>query len=96
MAEDWLHSPSLSAVPPVIQVQQIVFGGTYDDFQWGRVEARQKEFDASLFGNLLSPEAWAKIAPDAQKRLLAAAPDFDVSEDSVLAILRQFRRARAS
>lgn len=76
LAERWLADGKRGA-PPFIEVRQLVCEGTYDAHQWERVGARQRLFDATLFGALLPADAWARV-PDAWvARLRAAAPSFE-------------------
>jgi hypothetical protein len=77
MAKEWLAIPPERGEPPYIEVQQLLFEGTYDAFQWDRVGRRLVDFDASLFGTLLAPEHWDRISDEAvRKKLIKAAPDF--------------------
>jgi hypothetical protein len=78
MAKKWLAAaPSERGEPPFIEVKQLLFEGTYDAFQWGRVERRLMDFDASLFGTLLPPEHWDRISDESIRQgLIKAAPDF--------------------
>jgi hypothetical protein len=75
LAKSWLERGAKGR-PERIEVRQLVFEGTYDAYQWDRVARRRHAFDASLFGALLPEEAWAKVPPDRQNELIAAAPDF--------------------
>ena len=74
-ATSWLATGAGSP-PPLIEVRQIVFDGTYDAKQWERVGRRQHLFDAALFGSLLPLEAWLRATNAQRRRLEAAAPDF--------------------
>jgi len=75
LARKWLEDGA-QGEPPFVEVRQLVFEGTYDEFQWDRVARRQHEFDASLFGSLLPPEAWDKVPKERLEELVAAAPSF--------------------
>lgn len=75
LAEEWLAGGCVGAAP-MIEVRQLVFDGTYDAFQWDRVRRRQLHFDASLFGALLSAEAWARVPVERRGDLIDAAPSF--------------------
>ncbi len=74
-ARAWLAGGAVGPLP-CIEVQQLVFDGTYDAFQRERVGRRQHMFDASLFGSLLPEEAWARVPPDRVQKLEEAAPAF--------------------
>ena len=76
LARTWLEQGDPAAPMPRIEVRQLVFEGTYDAYQWERVGRRQRMFDASLFGTLLSSEAWQRVPPDRVSDLEAAAPSF--------------------
>lgn len=75
-AQEWLQKGAQGEPPPFIEVRQLIFEGTYDEFQWDRVKSRQNEFDASLFGSLLPVEAWERVPGARRVELLKAAPSF--------------------
>lgn len=75
LAEQWLAGGAQGDVPR-IEVQQIVFDGTYDASQWDRVGRRQGLFDAALFGELLPLDAWLRATDEQRQALTEAAPDF--------------------
>lgn len=75
-ADEWLEA-GCGGAPPMIEVRQLVFEGTYDAFKWDRVRGRQRMFDASLFGSLLSAEDWARVPPERRQDLVDAAPSFN-------------------
>jgi hypothetical protein len=64
------------AEPPFIEVRQLVFAGTYDQFQWDAVHARQHLFDATLYGELLPAAKLANLDVETRAKLAKAAPDF--------------------
>jgi len=76
LARKWLDHGDAASPMPRIEVRQLVFEGTYDAYQWERVGRRQRMFDASLFGTLLSAEAWQRVPADRVSDLEAAAPSF--------------------
>jgi len=76
LATKWLEPPMRAPAPPMVEVRQIVFDGTYDAKQWERVGRRQHLFDAALFGSLLPLDAWLRATEDHRRRLEKAAPDF--------------------
>ena len=55
----------------------MVFEGTYDALQREVLTRRTREFDAALFGSLLSPQAWEKVPEAIRPKLRDAAPNFD-------------------
>lgn len=75
LAREWIEKGGRGK-PPLIEVRQLIFEGTYDAFQWDRVTRRQHAFDASLFGSLLPVEAWQRVPSDRIPDLHAAAPSF--------------------
>jgi hypothetical protein len=74
-AQQWLVDGA-QGEPPLVEIRQLIFEGTYDAFQWDRVMRRQHVFDASLFGSLLPADVWHRVPPDYRSALLQAAPDF--------------------
>jgi hypothetical protein len=76
LARQWLDHGDAAAPMPRIEVRQLVFEGTYDAYQWERVGRRQRMFDASLFGTLLSAEAWQRVPANRVTDLEDAAPSF--------------------
>jgi hypothetical protein len=75
LARKWLDGDKNKPMPR-IEVRQLVFEGTYDAFQWERVAKRKGMFDASLFGSLLSEDAWERVPDERKADLKAAAPSF--------------------
>ena len=76
LARKWLDHGDAAAPMPRIEVRQLVFEGTYDAYQWERVGRRQRMFDASLFGTLLSAEAWQRVPAERVRDIEDAAPSF--------------------
>lgn len=76
LAREWLDRGGSPDDAPFIEVQQLVLKGTYDAFQWLRVDRRKHTFDASLFGALLPEDAWGRVPEARRAGLVAAAPDF--------------------
>ena len=74
-AQKWL-ADGAQGESPFVEVRQLIFEGTYDAFQWDRVNRRKHVFDASLFGSLLPTEALQRVPPGRLADLLAAAPSF--------------------
>jgi hypothetical protein len=77
----WSHTfarwqTSRRGAPPRIEVVRVVYEGTYDAYQQDLLARRTAEFDATLFGYVLSPEAWARVPELWRARLSAAVPDF--------------------
>lgn len=77
----WEHAfkcwqASRSDAPPRIEVVRVVYEGTYDAYQQDLLARRTAEFDATLFGHILSPEAWERVPAAWRERLAAAVPDF--------------------
>jgi hypothetical protein len=62
--------------PPRIEVIRVVYEGTYDAYQQDLLARRTAEFDATLFGHILSPEAWERVPAGWRERLTEAVPDF--------------------
>jgi len=62
--------------PPYIEVRQLSLEGTYDAFQWDRVDSRKHVFDASLFGSLLPDDALCRVPVGRLRDLRDAAPLF--------------------
>jgi hypothetical protein len=75
LAQQWLDRGA-QGDPPFIEVRQLIFDGTYDEYQWERVRSRLMAFDATLFGSLLPQEAWDRVPESSRERLSQAAPDF--------------------
>lgn len=74
-AQEWLKKGMMGEAP-FIEVRQLVFEGTYDAFQWDRVDGRKYVFDASLFGSLLPLDMWHRVPHERLAALRAAAPSF--------------------
>jgi len=76
-ASQWLEDEGRDeSTVPLIEVRQVIFGGTYDEHQWRTLYGRKSEFDASLFSALLSTEAMEKVPPELRESVLKGAPNF--------------------
>lgn len=79
-AEQWMreHGPSgPSETFPRIEVESVVFRGTYDEYNARVLAHRRASLNAQLFGALLDEESLAKVPPELHQRLAAAAPDWE-------------------
>lgn len=79
-AEQWMreHGPSgPSENFPRIEVESVVFRGTYDEYNARVLAHRRASLNAQLFGALLDEESLAKVPPELHQRLTAAAPDWE-------------------
>jgi len=77
MAKRWRRSGSgQTDEMPKILIEHVVFEGTYDEYQAGVFEARQRNMQAHLFGQLLDSRTTAELPEDLCRRLQQAAPDF--------------------
>ncbi len=77
LAESWLKDSN--ATPknlPRIEVEEIVFEGTYDAYQLSRLQARQQSLNAQLFGDMLSDKAAERLTANERQMLVDAAPNF--------------------
>jgi hypothetical protein len=61
---------------PYIEVDYLVFEGTYDQYQFERMKHRRENLQAQLFGALLPEECIIKVPDDMKERLIDGAPDF--------------------
>ena len=79
MAKEWLDSHGTEAPPddfPRIEVESVVFKGTYDEFQFQILSERRKSLNAQLFGELLDEQTLARIPPEYREKVASAAPDW--------------------
>ena len=74
-ASEWMNDPR-DVPAPFIEVRSVILDGTYDVFQWQRVQERKADFEASLFGSVLPGEVWEKIPAEWREKLKRAAIDF--------------------
>ena len=78
-AAEWIKTHGADAPAadfPRIEVESIVFCGTYDEYQFQVLSERRKSLNAQLFGELLDEETLARIPKEYQDKLLRAAPDW--------------------
>jgi superfamily II DNA or RNA helicase len=61
---------------PYIEVDYLIFEGTYDQYQFERMKHRRENLQAQLFGALLPEECLSKVPDDMKERLIEDAPDF--------------------
>jgi hypothetical protein len=62
---------------PFIEVEYLVFEGTYDQYQFETLYARRNQFNAQLFGTLIEEEKLGRVPEDLLPKIEKAAPDFD-------------------
>ena len=81
MAKEWMAQHGASAAShdsfPRIEVESLVFRGTYDQHQANVLHRRRSTLNAQLFGALLDEEALAKVPPEFLDRLAQAAPSWE-------------------
>jgi hypothetical protein len=61
---------------PRIEVESLVFRGTYDEFQSGVLQSRRAALNAQLFGALLEEEALERVPEALRDRVARGAPGF--------------------
>ena len=76
LAKDWKNNGADPEKMPKILVDHVVFEGTYDEYQAHVYEARRRNLNAQLFGELLDAESLSKVPADLAEDLANAAPDF--------------------
>ena len=74
MARQWKANPENEY--PKIEVESLVFQGTYDEYQANILRSRRASLNAQLFGALLDEEAMAKVPHEYREKLSKAAPDW--------------------
>lgn len=77
-AEAWKASGCEGPMPKIL-VEQVMFEGTYDEYQWTVADVRQKNLRAHLHGELLDPEAMLRVPDDLKDGVRNGAPDFEPS-----------------
>lgn len=84
MAREWVRQHGVEAGPydsfPRIEVESLVFRGTYDQHQANVLRRRRNSLNAQLFGALLDEEALARVPPEHLEQLLHAAPSWEPAE----------------
>lgn len=85
MAKEWMAQCGSMAEAqdsfPRIEVESLVFRGTYDQHQADVLHRRQSALNAQLFGSLLDEESLARIPPEYLERLAQAAPSWEPALD---------------
>ncbi len=76
LAENWRAADGDPECMPRIEVEHVVFEGTYDEYQWSVYERRHRNLMAHLHGELLGPEQLERVPEGCRERLAGAAPDF--------------------
>lgn len=77
LAEEWKIKGNLESTYPKIEVESLVFSGTYDEYQANILRSRRASLDAQLFGALLDEETMEKVPEEYQKKLADAAPNWE-------------------
>lgn len=75
LAESW-QKEQLGTEMPKIEIEHVVFEGTYDEYQARVFEKRRQSLNAQLFGQLLDGDAARKVPAELVEALKRAAPDF--------------------
>lgn len=76
LAHEYLETGANQREFPYIEVDYLVFEGTYDQHQFERMKLRRENMAAQLFGALLPEECLIKVPEDMKDELAKAAPDF--------------------
>ena len=74
LAKEWKKNPE--GPYPKIEVESLVFRGTYDEYQANILRSRRVSLNAQLFGALLDEETIVKVPENYQQKLAEAAPDW--------------------
>lgn len=87
MAKEWMAQHGLvngtGGSFPRIEVESLVFRGTYDQHQANVLGRRRTSLNAQLFGALLDEESLARVPPEYQDLLAQAAPSWEPGDDAV-------------
>lgn len=76
-AKEFLETTDLSTSEfPKIEIDFIVFEGTYDEYMFNVMNLRRNNLNAQLFGALLGEEALNKVPHEYREKLKDSAPDF--------------------
>ena len=78
MAESWTHNPDQSY--PKIEVESLVFQGTYDEYQANILSNRRASMNAQLFGALLDEETIVNVPEVYREKLAEDAPNWEPNE----------------
>ncbi|RJR21408.1 MAG: hypothetical protein C4582_07940 [Desulfobacteraceae bacterium] len=73
LAEDWKQDREKPY--PIIEIESLVFSGTYDEYQANILRSRRAALNAQLFGALLDEETMEKVPEEYRNKLAEAAPD---------------------
>ena len=65
---------------PRIEVESLVFRGTYDEYQANVLHNRRSSFNAQLFGALLDEESLLRVPTEYRDQLTQAAPSWEPSD----------------
>ena len=74
LAKDWKQNQERPY--PKIEIESLVFRGTYDEYQANILHSRRASLNAQLFGALLDEETIEKVPENYQQKLADAAPDW--------------------
>ncbi len=77
LAKEWKAAGKDVADFPRIEVESLVFRGTYDEYQATILSSRRASLNAQLFGVLLDEEKLEKVPDGYSKKLAEAAPDWE-------------------
>ncbi len=77
MAKEWHLNESPKSEYPKIEVESLVFSGTYDEYQAKILRHRRASLNAQLFGALLDEETMEKVPEEYRKKLADAAPKWE-------------------
>jgi hypothetical protein len=70
--EEWIKNTGNSE-PPVIEVIQLHFSGTYDEIQWEKYKERSQTLMFHLFGSLDKKNNWSE---EDSNKIISAMPNF--------------------
>jgi superfamily II DNA or RNA helicase len=77
LAEEWKLNGNPESIYPKIEVESLVFRGTYDEYQAKILHKRRDSLNAQLFGALLDEETMEKAPEEYRKKLADAAPNWE-------------------
>jgi hypothetical protein len=80
MVQEYISKGHDKSKFPYIEIDFLVFEGTYDQYQFERMKFRRDNMNAQLFGALLPEECLEKVPQDMKAELADAAPDFSPIE----------------
>jgi superfamily II DNA or RNA helicase len=77
LAKEFNEAPNIASSEfPYIEVDFIIFEGTYDQYQFETMKMRRENLAAQLFGALLPEECMALVPDSLREELAQAAPNF--------------------